>query len=201
MAEKSGIQMLEEILQRLDVMEQQFKVMDQNIKAIANSARMADLVNKAAGTSLDGWAKATKPGVPNIPDVKKKIEEIKAKATGFQNFKFEPSDASKLPGPPAAHRGQRPLPKNILVKGKLKIEKGDEAVPLAGVDVKIYDAKDKLVKSTKTNRAGHWMSHLPAGPYVALFEGEVDGKKLLPQNKNFEVPESLPEGQIELEII
>jgi len=219
MIEKSGIEMLEEILHRLSIIEQRIDVMDKNIKTVANSAKIADLVNKAAGTSLDTWSKAAKPGVPkdfsamneNVGaknfdhgDVKKQIEDIKNKA-GFKNFDFEVTDASKLPGAPVPHRGARnelkPKIRNILVKGVLKIEKNDDVVPLSGVSVKIYDTQDQLVKNTKTNRAGHWMSHLPPGKYVALFAGEVAGKKLLSQNKNFEVPEKLPDGQTEFEVI
>jgi len=200
MADKSGIEMLEEILSRLVDLEKRLNVIDNNIKAIANSANLAMLIEKAAGTKLDGWAKATTPG---MPDVKKKIEEIKERA-GFKNFSFEPADASKLKGNLPANKSVRtPVAKvkNIMVKGKLKIAKGEQMVPLASASVKIYNEQDKLVKQTKTNRAGHWMSQLAPGKYVALFEGAVDGKKLLPQNINFQVPETLPEGQTEFEVI
>lgn len=205
MAEKSGIEMLEEILLRLGNMEKKLDVMDRNIKTIANSSKLAELVNNAAGTKLDDWAKATKPGIakvvaPEIPDVVKKIDAIKQKA-GFKNFSFQASDASKTDQVAPRRGASLPPGSSILVKGKLKFDKGDKTVPLSGISVKIYDAQDNVVKSTKTNRAGHWMSHLPPGQYVALFEGAIDGKKLLPQNKNFEVPKELPEGQIEFEVI
>jgi len=71
-----------------------------------------------------------------------------------------------------------------------------KAIPLSSVSVKIYNEHDALIKETRTNRAGHWVSHLPPGKYVALFEGELNGKKLLPQNRNFLVPE----GQTEFEV-
>lgn len=211
MSEKSGLEMLEEILSRLVDLEKRLNVMDNNIKVIANSANLATLIQKAAGTKLDGWAKATAPGIPGskitapeIPDAKQKIEEIKQKV-GFKNFSFESVDAATVKGaPPLANKADRAptpkKPKSIMVKGKLKIDKNGEVVPLSSASVKIYNDKDKVVKQTKTNRAGHWMSQLPPGKYVALFEGEIAGKKLLPQNINFEVPSSLPEGQMELEI-
>lgn len=206
MTEKSGIEMLEEILHRLSSIEKRLDVMDQNIKTIANSSKLSELINKAAGTTLDGWTKAAKPGLPKIqkpeiPNVKDKIEAIKNKAGGFKNFSFEASDASKTDQVPPRRGAALPPGSNILVKGKIKFDQGDKTVPLSGISVKIYDSQDKEVKNTKTNRAGHWMSHLPPGQYVALFEGTINGKKLLPQNKNFEVPESLPEGQIEFEVI
>ena len=73
-------------------------------------------------------------------------------------------------------------------------------VPLQGINVKIFDENDKLVKQTKTNRAGHWMSQLPPGKYVALFDGKYGGKNLLQQNKNFIVPNELPSGQNYIEV-
>jgi len=200
MADKSGIEMLEEILARLDMIEKRLDVMDNNIKAINNASKLANLINKAAGTPLEGWSAAAKPGIPE--GAKKRVEEIKSQA-GFKNFNFQPTDAASLKDN-ATGRTRPPQQvgtRSVMVKGKLKIEKNGEAVPLASASVKIFDMHDKLVKQTKTNRAGHWMSQLSPGKYVALFEGEVGGKKLLPQNKNFEVPTNLPEGQREIEIV
>jgi len=201
MADKSGIEMLEEILHRLDMIEKRLDVMDNNIKAITNTAKLADLIQKAAGTPLDGWSKAIKPGMP--VGAKRKMEEVQDRA-GFKNFKFQPADAAGVRGATLANKAGRVAPpklKNIMVKGRLKIDKGGEVVPLSSASVKIFDATDKLVKQTRTNRAGHWMSQLAPGRYVALFEGEVGGKKLLPQNKNFEVPQDLPAGQTEFEVV
>ena len=202
MADKSGIEMLEEILNRLDIMEKRIDLIDSNIKKLMNGSNLSKLIQKASGTPLDDWAKATKPGLAEIPDVKKKIEEIKKNA-GFKNFSFQATDAAKIKQAQPDRGAKAPVakPKSIMVKGKLKIEKGDEVIPLSSALVKIFDSKDKLVKETKTNRAGHWMSQLTPGKYVVLFEGEFDGKKLLPQNKNFEVPEKLPNGQTEFEVI
>lgn len=198
MAEKSGIEMLEEILDYVKTLEKRLSVMDNNIKAIANSANLANMVDKIDGTKLDNWAKAIKPG---LPDVNKKTEEIEKKS-GFKNFSFQSVDAAKVnQGPSLANKESRAQPKNIMVKGKLKIERDGKTVPLSSATVKIYDSNDKMVKQTKTNRAGHWMSQLTSGKYVALFEGSLAGKKLLPQNINFEVPATLPDGQVEFEVI
>ena len=202
MSEKSGLEMLEEILSRLEDLEKRITIIDTTVKAIANSANLANMVSKLSGTKLDGWAKATKPGLPEAPNVAEKIEKIQEKS-GFKNFKFEPSDASKVStGSALADKTARGAGlKKIMVKGRLKVSKNGESVPLASASVTIYDAKDQEVKKTKTNRAGLWMSQLSPGKYVALFEGELDGKKLLPQNINFEVPTSLPEGQTEFEVL
>jgi hypothetical protein len=192
MTAKSGIDMLEEILSYVKTLEKRLNVIDNNIKAIANSANLAKIINKASGTSLDGWAKATKP----VMKVEEKNKE------GFKNFNFQSVDAAKVgQGQVLADKTSRAKPTNIMVKGKLKIEKNGQTIPLPSAAVTIYNEQDKVVKKTKTNRAGHWMSQLAPGKYVALFEGEIDGKKLLPQNRNFEVPTTLPEGKNEFEVV
>jgi len=183
-------------LKRLDTIEKKLNVLDQNMKAIANSTKMADLINKAKGTSLDGFARATPRKIINA---KEEIEKVRK---GFKNFKFESSDAAKTNvGAPLAQKSKvAPGPKNIMVSGKMMVNDGDKQVPLTSVSVKIYNEQDKLVKETRTNRAGHWMSQLPPGKYVALFEGEMGGKKLVPQNRTFEVPVKLPPGQATVEV-
>jgi len=136
----------------------------------------------------------------NKKDIKKEIEEIKEEAQSkIKKFKFEPSDASRIKQP-SANRSSRGN-KNIMVKGKMVTYDGDTQVPLPQISVKIFDEKDNLVKTTKTNRAGHWMSQLAPGKYVALFEGEFNNKALVPQNKMFEVPQELSDGQLEFEVL
>ena len=81
--DKSGIEMLEEVLKRLDTIEKKINILDRSVKAIANSTKMADLINKAVGTPLDGFARAS---LPKIPSAKEKIDEVRK---GFKNFKFE----------------------------------------------------------------------------------------------------------------
>ena len=121
--------------------------------------------------------------------------------SGFKNFKMEMSDASKMnTGEVLAQRQRAPV-KNIVVKGKMVLQDGGKLVPLSNISVKVYNDKDILVKETRTNRAGHWVSHLPSGKYVANFSGENNGKKLVEINKNFIVPETLSEGQLEFEVV
>jgi hypothetical protein len=197
--EKSGIDMLEEILKRLEKLEQKVNILDQNIKTIINTTRIADMVTKAADTPLNGWARA-------IPDVKEKIAEKRRELEkGFANFKFESTMAPMTPMTSMAPMMTKPnMPNmtsnNIIVKGKMVANTDGKPISLANVSVTIFDSNDKLVKKTKTNRAGHWMSQLPPGKYVALFEGELNGKKLVSQNRNFEVPDHLPPGQTEIEV-
>jgi hypothetical protein len=198
MAEKSGLEMLEEIIERLNMIDKRLNIMDQNIKTIANSAKIADLVDKLSNTPLDNWSKAIKPGIQK-ENAKDKIKDIKK---SFSNFKFESSDGSKdKDRAPVSKKRSPSVTSNIMVRGKMVANAGEQTLPLANISVKIYDAKDNLVKETKTNRAGQWLSQLAPGDYIALFEGELRGKKLVPQNRNFTVPEKLSPGQQYFEVI
>lgn len=196
MTDKSGIEMLEEILHRLDILDKRLNVMDQNIKAIANSAKISELVTKLAGTPLDNWSRVNKP---KVSDVKEKIAAVKE---GFANFKFESADAAKSNVDKVLAEKKRLKPTQIMVRGKMVANlAGNQPLPLSNISVKIYNAKDELVKETKTNRAGQWLSQLAPGEYVALFEGELHGKKLVPQNRNFVVPKTLPPSEQYFEVI
>lgn len=196
---KSGVEMLEEVLEELQTLNKKVDLLDRNIKQIANSAKVADLLDKAMGTKLDTFARAA--GRPTAQRVDAKAEIAKIKEKQGMKFKFEPSDASKVKrAVPAGQKARTAGPKSIMVKGKMIVMSGQQTIPLASVNVTIYNSKDKVVKETKTNRAGHWMSQLPPGRYVAKFDGEYAGQKLIPMNKAFEVPTALPEGQTEIEV-
>lgn len=191
MSEKSGIEMIEEILYIMKDLQDRVSIIEAHIKAIANSANLSKLVENAANADSHAWANAIKPMT--------KDKNREKKEAGFKNFRFEATDASKMKDRvPKKHNRSNGM---IMAKGKLKIMHSGKAIPLAGISVKIYDSNDNLVKSTKTNKAGHWMSQLAPGRYVALFEGELNGQKLLPQNKNFEIPANLPPGENEFEVI
>lgn len=215
MAEKSGLELLQEIVLRLDRIEQQLKVQDQNIKKVANSAKIADLVNKAAGTGLDSFARANRASARAVTDIGNEIAAAKDKTKRGMQFNFESSDASKVKGKKieSARRGPSALPaaqphgkskdigpSSIMCKGKMLVGNGDDMAPIPNLSVKIFNTSDKLVKETKTNRAGHWMSQLPPGKYVVSYEGEFKGSQLTPMNKKFEVPTSLPDGESFVEV-
>lgn len=204
MSNKSGLDMLEEILKRLDNIEKRQNILDANIKKILNSVNLSELINNAAGTKLDGFARAVghhKPRVETAVLVEKsKIEPVESAKDGFKNFQFDITDAAKSTN----DSSKRHLPpikqKNIMVQGKMIANIDGKNAPLASISVKIFNSKDELVKETKTNRAGHWMSQLTPGSYVALFDGELNGKKLVSQNRNFIVPETLPIGKDYVEV-
>lgn len=181
MAEKSGIEMIKEILKKMSHLEEQIKVLDRNIKQIANSAKLSELMESAKNTPLKNWAAAA---------------ENTSEQKGFKNFKFESANA-KNTGVAAKKRQS-----GFMVKGRMMVnsEKG-KTVPLPSVFVKIFDDQDTLIRETKTNRAGQWMAKLKPGRYVALFEGKFNGKDLVPINRKFIVPDMLPEGEDHIEII
>lgn len=198
---KSGVEMLEELLEEIKTLHKKVDLLDRNIKEIANSAKVADLLDKAMGTKLDTFARAGGKASAQKVDAKSEIARIKEQNQQGMRFKFEPTDASKIKRPvPAAQKSRAAGPKNIMVKGKMIVMSGQQTIPLANVNVTIFNSKDAVVKETKTNRAGHWMSQLSPGKYVAKFEGEYAGQKLIPMNKAFEVPTTLPEGQTEIEV-
>jgi len=194
MADKSGIEMLEMILARLDFLEKKIDVLDQNIKRVANSTKMAEMINKAVGTPVEAWAKANKPKIQAVEGKDKKATDTKS----GMRFKFEPTDASKVAQPIVATPAKRAVQAvhNVVVKGKMVTVAGDKSIPLTEVAVKIYDAKDALIKETKTNRAGQWVSHLPPGKYIAEMTGLFNGQELIPQNINFEIPEGVKEFEV-----
>jgi len=184
MEEKSGMEILEEILKRLDIIEKKINILDFNIKNIINSTKTPDSVANKIHDSQS--------------EIKKELNDTKKEQiAGFKNFKFEASDVSKI-----KHSAiKAPGPKNIMVRGRMVANIDGKQTPLPNILVKIYDNKDFLIKETRTNRAGYWLSQLLPGKYVALFDGELNGKKLVPQNRNFIVPENLPEGQSDIEVV
>ena len=74
-----------------------------------------------------------------------------------------------------------------MCQGKMIITKNGKAVPLSGLSVKVFDDKDNIVKETKTNKAGTWLSQLPPGNYLVNIEGKFGGQDLYPVNLSFVV--------------
>ena len=194
MAEKSGIDMLEELLEEVKLLHKKIDLLDRNLKTVANSAKVAELLTRAEGTKLDTFARANKPVI--------KAEAVSNNTNIKENapkFKFEPTDASKIKQPAAlANKSNRAVDtsKKVVVSGKLITVSNDQVIPLSQIDVQIYDDKDKLIKSTKTNRAGHWVSHMPPGKYVIAFNGEHNGKKLTTIYKKVEIPADKDEFEV-----
>lgn len=177
MSERSGLEMIAELLAEVRMLRKEVMVLDQNVKRIANSTKVAEIASRALETPLKDWVK------PNNP----KIEAVSKKLVDKKNlrFKFESVDASKT-NQENPNRAVR-KPTVCMCQGKMIITKDGKPVPLADLSVKIFDDKDKLIKETKTNRAGTWMSQLPAGNYIANIEGKFNNQDLYPVNLPFVV--------------
>lgn len=85
----------------------------------------------------------------------------------------------------AANRQQ-----NIRVFGKFSDQRNK---PISGIDVTVLDANNRVIKTTRTNRAGEWNSFLPPGQYSVEFIKE----NMAPQFRAFE----LMQGQTEVEVM
>lgn len=106
----------------------------------------------------------------------------------------EPEPATVEPAAPPEPIPEEPVEqhtqaKNIRAWGTLQDGEGKS---VHGCDVQIKDAKDRLIKSTKSNRAGTWLAFLPPGQYTAEFsmpgmEPEFRAFKLRPGQKEAEV--------------
>jgi hypothetical protein len=128
---KSGIEMIENLCRKVELLNKRFEIIEQNTK---------ELLNRANGF--------TKP-VPQ-QDVSK------------------PSIASTAPVPQIAEEQpkEQKAPNSIKVMGKIKNKEGKS---VSGVNVKIFNSNNQVVKETKTNRAGDWMCFLPPGKYGAEY--------------------------------
>lgn len=184
MTERSGIEILEELLSEVKTLRKELKILDQKVAHIANSAKISEIADKVLGTKLEDYARSKPRVVSDGP--KPKAQPTVPAHKGIKNFTFESSDAAKT-GQVLPDRSRNLVKKQTLVSGKMITQISGKEVALAGLQVKIYDRTDKLVKETKTNKGGTWMSHLPAGQYVANIEGKYKDQDLVPINLRFEV--------------
>lgn len=174
---KSGIDMISELLNEVKMLRKEVKVLDQNIKKIANSAKITEIATKALNTPLKDWVK---PNSPRIEAVNKNLIDKKN-----LRFTFESVDASKTKQQPPNRSAKQATA--CMCQGKMIVTKDGKPVPLSGLIVKIFDDKDNLVKETRTNKAGVWMSQLSSGNYIANIEGKFNKKDLYPVNLPFVV--------------
>lgn len=116
---------------------------------------------------------------PKLPVSQTKMPQVQAVEPSEKKMKIE---LTKKPG--------------VMVNGKVVISEGDKNIPVYDAIIKVYDAADKMVRETKTNRGGEWRCMLKAGSYIAEITGVFKGKKLVPQNKTFVIPENIKEFEV-----
>ena len=152
MSEKSGLEMLEELIQKVNLLNKRFEVIEQNTKELMNRA--------------NGFEKSKRQEKPISPS----------------EIGLQPVISSTVPNP-IEGRALESKPKNTTkVIGKIK---GKDNKYLSGVFVKVFNQAGEIVKETKTNRAGEWMSFLPPGRYGAEYLLE----NIIHANVNFNVLE------------
>ena len=134
MSERSGLEMLEELVQKVNLLNKRFEIIEQNTKELMNRA--------------NGFQAPKKPIEPE----KMGLQPIISSSTADSTAKIEING---------------PTPKNnTKVIGKLK---GKDGKYISGVFVKVFNGAGDIIKETKTNRAGEWMSFLPPGRYGAEY--------------------------------
>jgi len=137
--EKSGIDLLKEINEKLDLLNKRLEIVEQNSKIMLNTR---------------GAVEQPKEFKPSIAPTPKPIEKKPRIINDHRELKRD-DKGTEFKG----------------VKGKTKvigkIKKDNKFV--AGVMIKVFDSQKNLVKQTKTNRAGEWMSFLPEGTYSAIY--------------------------------
>jgi len=128
MTNKSGLELIEELVEKVSLLNKRLEIIEQNTKEILN------------------------------------------RANGFQNKTV----VAQLK--PSTNTGKKPISVvGSKVIGKIKNEEGKA---ISGVHITITNEHGHVVKETKTNRAGDWMSFLPPGKYEANYflENMIDAK-------------------------
>jgi hypothetical protein len=138
---KSGIEMIEEIVEKISLLDRRFTIIEQMMKELLNKANNSVQCKSEKPPSIG----ATSP----LPEL-----QIKPKTNVI----------------PAAKIGEAPVgnvkTKTSRVMGKIK---NSEGRVVSGVRVKVFDDNNNIVKETKTNKAGEWMCFLPPGKYGAEY--------------------------------
>lgn len=145
---KSGIELLEELIEQVKTLNKRFEITEENVKLLLSKTN----------------AQASVGGAPKIManDSPVKIKAVKPEK------KKEPP---KIPNDGMAR-----------IIGKIKDPEGRV---ISGLNVKVYNIGNQLVKDTKTNRGGEWMCFLPKGVYYAKYQ--VKGQT--PMRADFRVEE------------
>ena len=157
MAEKSGIEILDNINSRIDLIEKRFTNVEQMMKELLNRANTI----KDLRPTISSEAKI---------DTGVKIETPSVKT----------EDTIKIGDPSVI----TPPNQKIKVLGQIKNKEGRY---VSGALVKIFNESSQVIKETKTNKAGEWMCLLPAGKYKAeyflkdIVSGNVSFNALLGQ--------------------
>jgi len=142
MTERSGIEMIEELLEKVELLDRRYVIIEQMMK---------ELLNRANGFAPpSGEAKPEPQPQVALPSLKPRVTpKAQPQIKPQQQFGEEVSKKT-------THKAV----------GKIKDQSGRMR---GGVNITVYDDKNQVVKKTKTNRAGEWMAFLPMGRYSAEY--------------------------------
>lgn len=186
MSERSGLDILEDLLREVKLMRQEIHILDQNIKHVANSAKRAELAVRGVSAPID---------VRNKKKAKAQIEavvgDIESKKQKNMRFGFEKTSESV-----AQDNSMSFKPTKCMCHGVMTVSDGENTIGVSKLDVKIFDSKDELVAQTRTNAKGEWRKQLPDGKYIANIEGKFRGKELYPVNLMFEVKPNMKDLEV-----
>jgi hypothetical protein len=145
MSEKSGIEMIQELIQKVDVLNAKYTDVENLLRQILNRMNqkvpivgVTEAVTVAESKSACNIGPVTMATAPaKIGDLPKSNSNVKSK-----------------------------------VIGKVKDKDGKM---LSGINVKVLNGLKNVIKETKSNRAGEWMCFLPPGQYKAeyIFDEKV----------------------------
>ena len=139
MTQKSGLEMIEDLLEKVELLDRRFTVVEQNVKVLLSRANgYIPQVPQALPPKL------TASSSPSIVGVEPSVTSMEA------------MNASVM----------KATTNNTKVMGKIKNKDGKSII---GATVTITNENGDVVKQTKTNRAGDWMCFLPAGMYKAKY--------------------------------
>jgi hypothetical protein len=156
MADKTGLDVLVELVEQVKLLSKKLDVVDSNVKTLMNRIQIP-----------------AKDVIPR-PQLKPKAEAVQPK--------------------PKAEAIEKPV--GVMVSSKVVVMDGTVPLPIPDLKVRVFDDADRVVKETKTNRAGSWMASLKPGRYLVEITGQFKGKDLVPQNKNFTVPQGVKEYEV-----
>jgi hypothetical protein len=139
---KSGIEMIEEILDKVNKLDKRLQTVEDNMKILLSRANNIEQL---------------KPQQPVAPKIKPMAEGPKPSIDGVTpSVTSSEGDAGAV----------KAATNTIKVMGKIKNQEGKA---LIGVNVTVVKENGEIAKKTKTNRAGDWMSFLPVGRYKARY--------------------------------
>jgi len=151
MSEKSGIEMIEILLEKIELLDRRFVTVEQNMKELLSRA--------------NGFVPEIPPPVCSIgePSSSKPLPPKLDVPAG-------PSIAGTEPSATAMNAMNASVIKattnNTKVMGKIKNREGKT---LIGVQVTVVKENGEVEKETRTNRAGDWMCFIPPGTYKARY--------------------------------